>query len=93
MDRILGLVDEITGYEFEGLLASSGWFRLTCREKICVNVSGIISKKRKGAGLNIHLNRSDGKDSISAEDGYGYYLETGKSPLSKWEAYRFKFKG
>jgi ribosomal protein L11 methylase PrmA len=90
-DRIEGLCEEIPGYQYRGLLATTDWVPFDMERPDLGKQVVEYAEEEKRGGLKYHFRDPtvDGEAIINAQTALAVYHETGLSPLSKWQSYLF----
>lgn len=90
--RITGLVDDVPGYRYEGVIGSTDWVPF---DQSRTDLSGhLVDYARVEAQGGSPYTFSDGSGGhLTATDALERYRATGKSPLSKWQMHLYRRAG
>lgn len=90
-ERIRGLCDDVPGYRYEELVASTDWVQFDMnRTDLSLQVVEYAEEEERG-GIDYHFRdpTSPTERIVTARKALALYRETGLSPLSKWQSYSF----
>lgn len=90
--RVERLCQEVPGFAYRGLLASTDWmpFDLKCPD-LLHRLQLFADEERRG-GLKYIFRQPQTTERLDALTALADYEQTGRSPLSKWQTHLFVFK-
>ena len=90
--RIAGLAEDVSGYRYEGVAASTDWVPFDQRRKDLASQLVAYAAEEEHGGLHYtFLAGDDPADGhASAREALERYRTTGKSPLSKWQMHLYR---
>lgn len=93
-ERIHRLTQEIPGFTYGGLLASTNWVPFDMqRPDLFHCVELYAATEQAGGPLYEFRHPVSLTETLNAQMALTYFQQTGESPLSKWQTHLFQFQG
>ncbi len=95
LPRVHGLCDEIPGFVHEGALESTEWVPFDQDRPALLGCLRLYAQEESRGGLNyvFHDPVAQDEKNMNARSALAHFEQTGQSPLSKWQAHLFRFRG
>lgn len=87
--RIEGLVDDVPGYRYRGIAATTGWVSFDLSRSDLARQLVQYAAEEAGGGHRYVFRHPDEDREITAAEALDHHRGTGVSPLSKWQAHLY----
>ncbi|MGH2542329.1 MAG: methyltransferase [Ardenticatenaceae bacterium] len=92
VERIAQLTEEIGGFTYGGVLATTGWVPFDLARPDLLHCLELYAQEEDHGGLAYAFAHPEAPDDepLTARAALDYYQRTGRSPLSRWQAHLFR---
>jgi 16S rRNA G966 N2-methylase RsmD len=92
MRRVMGLLDDVSGFKYGGILASTEWVPFDLARPDLLECLRLYAQEESRGGLSydFHDPAASGEQTRTATSALRRYEQSGESPLMKWQTHLFE---
>ncbi|MDP4268470.1 MAG: class I SAM-dependent methyltransferase [Bacteroidota bacterium] len=89
--RVESLCENIDGFTYMGLAASTEWVQFDLNRPDLLDCLKVYSQEEMNGGIEYSFFNDSSDSYINAQSALNYFHKSGKSPLTKWQTHMFKY--